>query len=82
MVDIPRQLSVDQMHSDPDLYMIGLNIEIALDGEKQSGVIEYNIDEGWLVRYVEPFQVVNEEAVTEKVTGNVTVKMKDAICHI
>lgn len=46
---------------------------IFLDGVEQSFVVDYNIAEGWVIKYSDPVVVLNDRLIWHKLFGRVEV---------
>lgn len=81
MTDIPRQLSIELMQDDPDLYTVGSRVQVWLNGVKQDACIRYDMDKGEIERYAKnedgTIKHTAESYTTEVVRGKVEVTLRE-----
>lgn len=75
----PAALSVDRddPRFRPDVSIIGGSLVVRVDGAEQRHVITYDVAEGFVLRFANDaegrFVVEGDEAVTERIEGDVKV---------
>lgn len=76
MLKPPRRLDVDQ---DEDFTAWRRNLSVFVNGERQSRVLAYDVDAGFVCRIATRRGIIlveNGEAVTETIFGKVQVGMR------
>lgn len=70
----PRQLSINDRPINPDCF----NVQVWLDGVRQTRVTAYNQDEGWIERHITDengnVKIFCDKIRQERINGTVEIK--------